>query len=158
MDYDSKGGSKVPSGKGQRLIVVQAGRVKGWVDGADLVFKSKTSSADYHDEMNTEHYMEWFTQQLLPNLPPNSVIIVDNATFHNKQKDKAPRTANKKDGIKQWLNRQNIQCADTSIRKDATGKNMTTLTLTYPPDKQSSKTTWTYSAMFASGPLLTQSH
>ena len=73
MDYDSKGGWKVPSGKGQRLILVQAGGVEGWVDGANLVFKSKTNSADYHDEMNTEHYMEWFTQQLLPNLPPNSV-------------------------------------------------------------------------------------
>ena len=27
--------------------------------------KSKINSADYHNEMNTEHYMEWFTQQLL---------------------------------------------------------------------------------------------
>ena len=117
MDYDGKGGWKVPSGKGQRLIVVQAGGVEGWVDGADLVFKSKTNSADYHDEMNTGHYKEWFTQQLLPNLPPNSVIIVDNATYHNKQKDKPPTTANKKDDIKQWLNRQNIQYDDTDIKK-----------------------------------------
>ena len=80
-------------------------------------FKSKTNSADYHDEMNTEHYMEWFTQQLLPNLPPNSVIIVDNATYHNKQKDKPPTTANKIDDIKQWLNRQNIQYDDKDIKK-----------------------------------------
>ena len=76
MDYDGKGGWKVPSGKDQRLIVVHVGGVQDWVDGADLVFKSKTSSADYHKEMNTEHYMEWFTQQLLPNIPHNSVIIV----------------------------------------------------------------------------------
>ena len=66
------------------------------VAGADLVFKFKTDSADYHAEMNTEHNMEWFTQQLLPNLPPDSVIIVDNATYNNKDKDKAPTTANKK--------------------------------------------------------------
>ena len=78
VDYDSKGGWKVSSGKGQRLIVVHAGGVKGWVDGADLVFKSRTNSADYHAEMNTEYYMEWFTQQLLPNIPPNSVIIAEN--------------------------------------------------------------------------------
>ena len=61
VDYAGKGGWKVPSGKGQRLIVVHAGGVKGWVDGADLVFKSKINSADYHNEMNTGHYMEWFT-------------------------------------------------------------------------------------------------
>ena len=38
VDYNGKGGWKVPSGKGQRLIVVHAGGVEGWVDGADLVF------------------------------------------------------------------------------------------------------------------------
>ena len=42
--------------------MVHAGGVEGWADGADLVFKSKTGSVDYHDEINTEHYMEWFTQ------------------------------------------------------------------------------------------------
>ena len=78
-----------------KVIVVHAGGVKGWVDDADLVFKCKTNSADYH-EMNTEHYMELFAQQLLPNVPPNSIIIVDNATYYNRQKDKPPITANKK--------------------------------------------------------------
>ena len=96
IDYDGKGGWKVPSGKRQRLIVVHAGGVQGWVDGADLVFKSKTNSVDNHDKMNTEHYMEWFTQQLLPKLPPNSVIIVDNATYHNRQKDKPQQQQTKK--------------------------------------------------------------
>ena len=55
VGVDGKGGWKVPSGKGQRLIVVHAGGVEGWVVGADLVFRSKTNSADYHDEMNSEH-------------------------------------------------------------------------------------------------------
>ena len=56
VDSDGKGGWKVPSGKGQRLIIVHVGSAEGWVEGADLVFKSKTKSADYHDEMNSEHY------------------------------------------------------------------------------------------------------
>ena len=33
------------------------------------MFKSKTNLADYHDEMNNQHVMEWLTQQLLPNIP-----------------------------------------------------------------------------------------
>ena len=41
MDYDGKVGWKVPSGKGQRLIVVHAGGVEGWVDGADLVLNPR---------------------------------------------------------------------------------------------------------------------
>ena len=92
VDVDGKGGWKVPSGKGQRWIVVHAGGMESWVPGADLVFRSKTNSADYHDEMNSEHFIEWFTQ-LLPNIPPTSVIVLDNASYHNKQKDKPPTTA-----------------------------------------------------------------
>ena len=47
--------------KGQRLIVLHAGNAEGWVPGADLMFMLKTNSADYHDEMDSEHFMEWFT-------------------------------------------------------------------------------------------------
>ena len=117
IDSDGKGGWKVPSGKGQRLIVVHAGGAEGWVQGADLVFRSKTNSADYHDEMNSEHFMEWFTEQLLPNIPDNSVIVVDNASYHNKQKDKPPTTATRKDDIRKWLDEHNIQYSDKDIKK-----------------------------------------
>ena len=47
------------------IIVVHPGGVEGWVEGAGLVFKSKTNPADYHDEMNSEHYIEQLTKQLL---------------------------------------------------------------------------------------------
>ena len=96
---------------------MHAGGAEGWVEGADLVFRSKTNSADYHDEMNSEHFMEWFTEQLLPNIPDNSVIIVDNATYHKKQKDKPPTTANRKDEIKKWLDEHNIPYDAKDIKK-----------------------------------------
>ena len=84
----------------QRLIVIHAGRVEGWVPGTDLVFRSTANSTDYHEEMNSEHFIKWFIQQLLPNNPPTSVIVLDNASYHNKQKDKPPTTLNRKDDIK----------------------------------------------------------
>ena len=37
VDSDGKGGWKVPSGKGQRLIILHAGSAEGWVPGADLM-------------------------------------------------------------------------------------------------------------------------
>lgn len=43
VDSDGKGGCKVPSGKGQRLILLHAGVVEGWVEGAD--FRPKTKLA-----------------------------------------------------------------------------------------------------------------
>lgn len=117
IDRDGTGGWKVPSGKGQRLIILHAGGVEGWVDGADLVFRSKTNSADYHDEMNSEHYMEWLTEQLLPRLEGPSVIILDNASYHNKQKDKPPTSKDRKDDIKAWLDKHNVAYSDTDIKK-----------------------------------------
>ena len=39
VDSDGKGGWEVPSGKGQRLIVVHAGGGEGWAEGAGLMFK-----------------------------------------------------------------------------------------------------------------------
>ena len=59
---DGKAG-EVPSGQGQRLIVVHAGWVEAWVEGAGLVFKSKTNSLDYHYKMNSEHYVECLIYQ-----------------------------------------------------------------------------------------------
>ena len=117
VDSDGSGGWKVPSGKGRRLIILHAGGVDGWVEGADLVFRSKTNSTDYHDEMNSKHYMEWMTQQLLPRLEEPTVIILDNASYHNKQKDKPPTSTDKKDDIKTWLDQHHISYSDTDIKK-----------------------------------------
>ena len=66
------------------------------VDRRDGLGGRPINSTDYHDEMNSEHYMEWFTKQLLPNIPDTTIIVVDNVAYHNKQKDKPPITANKK--------------------------------------------------------------
>ena len=38
VDADGEGGWKCPSGKGGWLIVLHAGTVEGWVNGAELVF------------------------------------------------------------------------------------------------------------------------
>ena len=54
-------GRHIPSGKGDRLIVLDAGSNEcGFIDNVELIFPSKTKSTDYHDEMNGKHFMEWF--------------------------------------------------------------------------------------------------
>ena len=75
----------VPSGKGPRLIILDAGSGElGFIPGAGIIFESKTNSADYHDEMNTTHYLEWFEDKLLRNLGNTpSVVVLDNAPYHN---------------------------------------------------------------------------
>jgi transposase len=36
----------------------------------------------FHDTINTEVFTQWIKQDLLPKLPPQSVLVMDNATFH----------------------------------------------------------------------------
>ena len=68
-----------PISKEPRLIIVHAGGRTGFVPGAFLIFESNRKTGDYHHEMNAENYKKWLTEKLIPNLPPNSVLIIDNA-------------------------------------------------------------------------------
>ena len=67
--------------------------------------------------MNSEHFFEWMTEKLLPTLDEPSVIILDNASYHNKQQDKPPTTQNKKSDIQEWLDEHNITYEPTNIKK-----------------------------------------
>ncbi|KAI5707416.1 hypothetical protein M8J77_021385 [Diaphorina citri] len=106
---------KQPIGKGGRLIVTHAGNSHGFIPGAKKVFRSK-KSGDYHDEMNAEHFMEWFRENLLPGLSVPSVIVMDNAPYHSKVLSKVPNSSNKKEEILTWLRTNHIQ-AHEGLRK-----------------------------------------
>lgn len=105
---DGEGGFKVPTGKGNRLIILHAGSREGFIANASLIFQSKTSSGDYHDEMNGDVFVQWFVQQLLPNIPPRSCIVMDNASYHSMQENKVPTMSSRKDEMKEWLTSNGI--------------------------------------------------
>ena len=106
-DNTSKGLFKNIS-KGARLIIIHAGGDMGFIPNALLIFKSGTKSGDYHDEMNSENYEKWLREKLIPNLPPGSVVVTDNAPYHNKQIDKAPTSNSTKSEMTAWLTAKNI--------------------------------------------------
>ncbi|XP_072400602.1 uncharacterized protein [Diabrotica undecimpunctata] len=58
--------------------------------------------------MNHQNYMKWLKDELLPNLPSNSVLVIDNASYHNVTLEKCPTSASKKDIMKKWLTERNI--------------------------------------------------
>lgn len=92
-----------PVSKGQRFIIVHAGGKMGFVQNANLVFKSNTKSGDYHDEMNNTNFKKWLTEKLLPNLEEPSLIIMDNAPYHSIRFNKTPTTNTNKPEIIKWL-------------------------------------------------------
>ena len=72
-----------PTGKGERLIIMNAITKDGWVPGAKVTFKSTRKTGDYHGQMNQTMFTKWFEEKLLPNIPSGSLIVMDNATYHN---------------------------------------------------------------------------
>lgn len=93
-----------PSGKGLRLIMVNAITENGWVPNAKLVFQAKQSTGDYHGQMDYGNFSKWFKEQLLPNIPPQSLIFMDNAKYHNIYVDDAfPTSKTLKKELQEWL-------------------------------------------------------
>jgi hypothetical protein len=81
LPNDGSDAPKIPSGKGKRLIVLHAGtRSEGLIDGCDLVFLSKSKDGDYHQEMNSFVFLEWFENQLMP---ATCLVVLDNASYYN---------------------------------------------------------------------------
>ncbi len=106
-----------PTGKGDRLIIINAISMDGWVRGAKLVFKSTRKTGDYHGQMNRELFKKWFIEMLLPNIPKNSNIIMDNASYHNILAESSPPTSlSSKNKIIKWLEKNNIPFEPDSLK------------------------------------------
>lgn len=100
----------VPAGAGERLIIVDAiiqddvAEQYGWVPNTPLHCKANRRTGDYHGSMNAENFGKWMRDQLLPNLPPRSLIIFDNAPYHNLlTEDTFPQPHHKKAALQRWL-------------------------------------------------------
>ena len=72
------------------------------------MFKSKHNTGDYHDEMNHQTFEEWFTHTLLPNIAPNSLIVMDNASYHSRRKEPIPTKTWTKAKLMEWLSSKGV--------------------------------------------------
>jgi hypothetical protein len=110
---------KIPLGKSKRLIVLHAGtRRKGLIDGCDLVFLVKSKDGDYHQEMNSFVFLEWFENQLMPGLENHSLVVLDNASYHNVRTEDTvcPNFSQKKTVLQNYLTQHNIPFSATDTK------------------------------------------
>lgn len=108
-----------PTGKGERLIIINAITKSGWVPEAKLVFKSTRKTGDYHGQMNWDLFKKWFVEMLLENIPPNSLIIMDNASYHNILAEHSPPTPLcSKKKISEWLEQNRIYCRHDCLKPE----------------------------------------
>ncbi len=108
-----------PSGVGPRFIIVNAITKDGWVNDAQLVFEAKKRTGDYHGQMNWENFSKWFRSQLLPNIPPKSLVILDNAKYHNVLADGFfPNTSSSKKQLRYWLTRNGYAWREDMLKAE----------------------------------------
>lgn len=55
-----------------------------------MAFLAKKGKEDYHDEMDGARFENWLKEQLLPNLPVNSVIVMDGVPYNSVKAVKVP--------------------------------------------------------------------
>lgn len=69
--------------------------------------------------MDLALFKKWFTEMLLPNIPDNSLIIMDNASYHNALSCQSPPTHQcSKKRIVEWLERNNVFCRDDCLKPE----------------------------------------
>ncbi|XP_068897191.1 uncharacterized protein [Tenebrio molitor] len=78
---------KAPVGKGSRLIILHAGGATGF---------------------NSENFMKWLTEKFVKNVSAKSVLVVDNASYHNVPVQASPTSAWKKADMQKWLMERGI--------------------------------------------------
>jgi transposase len=108
-----------PTGNGERLIIMNAITKDGWVPNAKTVFKSTRKTGDYHGQMNWDIFKKWFIEKLLPGIPENSLIIMDNASYHNVlSENSAPTAASAKANICSWLAANKISYSEDCLKSE----------------------------------------
>ena len=89
-------------GKGKRFSVIHTGSINGFVEGAALITEDNITAEIY------EEYIDKVCQLL----PPNSVVIYDNASYHTRHYNKRPTMSSRKVTMTEWLDNNKINYQD----------------------------------------------
>lgn len=62
--------------------------------------------------MNSVNLMRWMKENIVPNLPSNCIVVMDNASYHRTRINKAPTMGNRKAELQEWLTNNAIEFDD----------------------------------------------
>lgn len=115
---DDEDGVLTNDSAGTRWIIVNAGGEMRFIPNAQLIFKSQSKSGDYHDDMNSTNFMKWLSEKLIPNLPLNSLVVMDNAPYHTAQVNKAPTMGSSKLQMQNWITDRGLSYLPTILKAE----------------------------------------
>ncbi|GBP87877.1 hypothetical protein EVAR_63816_1 [Eumeta japonica] len=71
-------------------------------------------TGDYHEDINGSPFFKWVDEKLKDKLLPNSVVAIDNASYHSVQAEKKPTIASLKAEQQNW--RYNVEFSETMTK------------------------------------------
>jgi hypothetical protein len=100
----------------EQLIILHVGGHTGFISYAQLIFKSNQKTGDFHSETDSDNYIHWLREKLIPSLDLNSVLLVDNVSCQNTQKDKGPTSNPNKETAQNWLCGRSIHLYNSVLK------------------------------------------
>ncbi|XP_064105112.1 uncharacterized protein LOC135214712 [Macrobrachium nipponense] len=106
---------KPPNGS-SRLVILHAGSSNGFVPNAELIIHAQNED-DYQRQMNAAVFTKWFCEQLIPKIPPSSIIVMsNNMSCQSASIEKLPTEACKKQVIWEWLTVRGVNPGKESLK------------------------------------------
>ena len=68
--------------------------------------------------MNHQTFEEWFIDTLLPKIAPNSLIVMDNASYHSRKKELTPTKSWTKGKLMEWLSSKGVTYPDKCLKRE----------------------------------------
>ncbi|XP_050679965.1 uncharacterized protein LOC126975896 [Leptidea sinapis] len=106
------GGKKIPI---QSWLIACAGNESGFLPGTKMVFEAKIKKY-FYSCMDKLEFVNYVQEKILPNLPENSIVVIDDASYHNLHVDKVPTFRDPKIEIQEWLNNYDFK-VDRNLSK-----------------------------------------
>ena len=117
-DRNLSTGLKWNAGRGNRILVLHMIGPNGLLKKFERVWIRKSGKIqcdDYHNDIDFETFLTWF-MECIDELPEHSVIVIDNASIHNKRPDGCPNSKSKKGEFQEWLIEKGIHFDPKTLR------------------------------------------
>ena len=111
-------GLKWNAGRGNRLLILHMIGPDGLIKDLERVYirtNRKVQSDDYHNDFDAKTCYDWYKESLA-HLPLNSVVVIDNASIHNKREEGTPTAATRKADMQQWLIEKNVDFPEKALK------------------------------------------
>ena len=72
---------------------------------------------DYHESMNAENYEKYF-EKVCSLLKPNSLIVIDNASYYSRNSEDYPISKWRKAQFQKWPSENNISFSPDALRSE----------------------------------------